>query len=114
MSPGTGRRSGISVRLRAAREMAGLSQSQVAELMHLHRPTITEIEAGRRKVASEELSKFADLYQVSVNWLLDDEDAESGESDPRVQLAARELGKLSPTDLDRILALINAVKGATH
>ena len=38
----------IASRLRSAREMAGLSQGQVAKMLGMHRPTISEIEAGRR------------------------------------------------------------------
>ena len=36
----------IAARLRAAREAAGLSQGQVAKLLKLHRPTVSEIEAA--------------------------------------------------------------------
>ena len=40
----------IGGRLRMARETAGLSQGQVAKRLKMHRPTISEIEAGRRRV----------------------------------------------------------------
>lgn len=56
-----GTREHIAARLRVAREAAGLSQGQVAKLMGLHRPTISEIEAGRRRVTGEELVQFAKL-----------------------------------------------------
>ena len=96
----------IHERLRSAREQAGLSQGQVAKLLGWHRPTISEIEAGRRKVASDEVARFADLYDVSVSWLL----SESDEHDPLVELAARELSKLRPDDLDKILRLLRSLK----
>jgi transcriptional regulator with XRE-family HTH domain len=51
----------IASRLRLARENAGLSQGQVAKKMNLHRPTVSEIEAGRRRVSAEELARFAEL-----------------------------------------------------
>ena len=59
----------MAVNLRTAREAAGLSQGQVAKILDLHRPTVTEIEAGRRKVSGEELARFAALYRVGVEWL---------------------------------------------
>lgn len=97
----------LAGRLRAAREQAGLSQGQVAKLMNLHRPTISEIEAGRRRVVSEELTKFGELYKVSVAWLM----GEEGEgADARVELAARELSKLKDDDLDRVLALLQRMR----
>ena len=97
----------LAARLRAAREQAGLSQGQVAKLMQLHRPTISEIEAGRRRVVSEELMKFAGLYGVSVAWLMGEE---GGGADARVELAARELSKLKDDDLNRVLELLQSLR----
>lgn len=101
--------SGIAERLRLAREQAGLSQGQVAKLVGKHRPTISEIEAGRRRVSAEEVGEFADIYEVSVSWLLGRE-ADSTELQDRVQLAARELAKLRPDDLDRVLSLLGSMR----
>lgn len=97
----------IHRRLRLAREQAGLSQGQIARLMEYHRPTISEIEAGRRKVNSEELSVFAKHYGVSTTWLLNE--AESDDN-PAVELAARELSNLKKDDLDKILRLLRSLK----
>jgi transcriptional regulator with XRE-family HTH domain len=97
-------------RLRAAREAAGLSQGQVAKLMDMHRPTISEMEAGNRRVTAEELGRLADLYDTKVSWLLGQSPDRAATDDPRLQLAARELGKLKPDDLDRLLKLIAALK----
>ena len=100
----------IPARLRAAREAAGLSQGQVAKLMGMHRPTISEMEAGNRKISAEELAKLADLYDTKVAWLLGEAPERTEHDDPKLQLAARELGKLKPDDLDRLLKLIAALK----
>ena len=59
----------IASRLKEARKMAGLTQGQVASQMGLHRPAISEVEAGNRSVSGEELTAFASLYEVSVGWL---------------------------------------------
>lgn len=100
----------LPARLRAAREAAGLSQGQVAKLMGMHRPTISEMEAGNRRVTAEELAKLADLYDTKVTWLLGESPDRASTDDPKLQLAARELGKLKPDDLDRLLKLIAALK----
>ena len=94
------------MRLREARKVAGLSQGQVAKLLAMHRPTISEIEAGNRRVSAEELTKFAETYDVTVSWLLG-ESAELEADDSRLQLAAREPGKLKPDGLDRLLRAIS-------
>ena len=109
MSSHDSTRLAIAARLRFAREMAGLTQGQVAEMRGWHRPTVSEIEAGRRRVSADELPSLAELYGVSVSWLLDEEQASSSAS-ARARLAARELGKLGDEDLDRLLELIQALK----
>ena len=60
----------IGIRLRHQREALGFTQKQVAEYLGLHRPTISEIEAGRRDVTSQELFEFARLYVTSLSDLL--------------------------------------------
>lgn len=101
------KRAEIAERLRAAREQAGLSQGQVAKLLGLQRPAISEIEAGRRRVSAEEIAKLAETYDVSAQWLIDNTAAVA---DPKVELAARELGKLKSEDLEMVLRLFRTLK----
>lgn len=100
--------SGIATRLRLAREMAGLTQGQAANRLGLHRPTISELEAGRRRLAADELRKFSELYDVSTTWLLG-EDQDDEVSD-RVRLAARQLQKLKDEDLNKLMTLLRSLK----
>ena len=97
----------LAEKLRAARENAGLSQGQVAKMLDYHRPTISEIEAGRRKVSAEEVSEFSDLYDVSVEWLLS---RKEDEPDPAILLAARGLAKLKKEDLNAVLKFVGTLK----
>lgn len=103
-------RSVIASRLREARKLAGLSQGQVAKLLGLHRPSVSEIEAGNRRVTADELPRLAELYDVSVAWILGEVPDSLKASDPRLQLAARELSKLKPEDLERLLKLLAAMR----
>lgn len=99
----------LAQRLRTAREHAGLSQGQVAKMLDMHRPTISEIEAGRRKVSADELGALARIYEVSITWLTGTE-AEDAELDDRVKLAARDLTKLKPEDLEKVLRLLETIR----
>jgi len=110
-SPDT-QRSAIAERMREARKAAGLSQGQVAKLLQMHRPTVSEIEAGNRRVSAEELVKFAETYDVTVSWLLGETAEQLEMNDPRLQLAARELSKLKPDDLDRLLRLLASMRSS--
>lgn len=67
MSP---RKKLLATRLRAARERVGLSQARVAGELGLHRPSVSEMEAGHRNVLALELLAMAGLYGVAVGWLL--------------------------------------------
>lgn len=104
------RRREIATRLREARRLSGFSQGQVAKHMTMHRPTISEIEAGNRRVSAEELSRFAELYDVSVAYLTGEAPDSMSLSDPRLQLAARELKKLPPESLDKLLQALAALR----
>lgn len=110
--PGVRKRGGdvVAVRVKMAREQAGLSQGQSARLLDMHRPTISEIEAGRRRVAADELVGFADLYGVSLDWLTGQVPAIESVADERVAMAARELERLKPEDLERVLGFIATVQ----
>ena len=103
-------RAEIASRLRVAREMAGLSQAQVAKMLVLHRPAVSEIEAGRRKVSAEELSKLAEIYDVKLSWMIGSDSGEGIEEDEKIRLAARELAKLKPKDYERVLFLLRVLR----
>jgi len=107
-------RASVADRIREARKLAGLSQRQVADMLGLHRPSVSEIEAGNRRVTSDELAKLAEIFDVSVAWLLGQAPDELSGDDPRVRLAARELSKLKPEDLDRLLRLLAKMRSGAR
>ena len=107
---GSPQKEAIAARLRMAREQAGLSQGQVAKLLGLHRPTVSEIEAARRKVSADELAKLAELYDVSIGWLASGASSLDSRDADRIQLAARELSKLRAEDIDAVLSLLRTLR----
>lgn len=100
----------IASRLATARKNAGLSQGQAASQLKMHRPTISEIEAGRRKVSAEELSRFSELYGVDIGWLGCSDSAVVDANRDRITLAARELSKLNEEDLNKVIELLSALR----
>ncbi len=101
----------IAGRLRLARETAGLSQGQAAKRLGLHRPTVSEIEAGRRRVTAEEVSAFSQLYSVDANWITAGAQGPDLGND-KIVLAARQLSKLKDEDLERLMDLIRMLRGS--
>ncbi|MBB5687832.1 helix-turn-helix domain-containing protein [Sphingobium boeckii] len=100
----------IAQRLREARTLAGLSQGQVAKILNMHRPSISEIEAGNRRVSAEELARFAEIYGVNISYLTGDASDTLSIDDPRLKLAARELQNLPAESLDALLKALAALK----
>lgn len=100
----------LAARLKQAREAAGLSQGQVARIIGMHRPSVTEIENGNRKVSADELATFASTYDVSAAWLLGLTPESLELDDPQLRLAAREMGKLKKEDLERLLSILATMR----
>jgi len=101
----------IAARIREARIAAGLTQGQVAKMLGLHRPSVSEMEGGNRSVTVEELSKLAEAFDVSLSWLAGEGVDKVDVLDNQLQLAARELRKLKPGDLERLLKIIASMRG---
>src|ERR1700675_2868278 len=97
---------GIGERLRHSRDAAGLSQAQAAQLMNLHRPTVTEIESETRKVSAGELKQFANIYHVSIEWLM----GETPSVNDKIKLAARKLHGLKENDLESVMRIIDSFR----
>ncbi len=101
----------LADRLRWARSQAGLSQAQVADRFGWHRPTVSQIEAAQRSVKSDELRAFSELYDVKLEWLINGDDAI--DDNPRIEVAARELAKLSEKDLATLMRVIKVLRSGS-
>lgn len=99
----------IATRLRTAREMAGLSQGQAAKRLGMHRPTISEIESGRRNVKSDELSKFAKLYKIEILWIAEGKVNEN-KIDSSILAAARNISSMKSKDIKTLINTIKMIK----
>lgn len=110
MNPQESKRQIIAARIREARRMAGLSQGQVAKMLGLQRPSVTEIESGNRAVSAEEFAKLAEIFEVSMSWLLGEGAERTDLQEDKLQLAARELKKLKPKDLERLMSILASLR----
>ncbi len=60
----------IGKRIRKLRDLSGVSQQRLADLLGIKRTTLSQIENGERKVYAEELIKLSETFGVSVDYLL--------------------------------------------
>jgi len=68
-------------RLHTARVSAGLSQADVAAALGVARPTISQIESGKRAVSGVELVQLARLYGRPIEWFVDEDGAAASDED---------------------------------
>lgn len=100
----------IASRLRSVRKAVGLSQGDVAKRLQVHRPTISEIEAGRRRVSADELAQLAQIYGVPVEWFTSGSHAEAGLGDECLTLLIKLVKALKHEDLDRVVAWLSRMQ----
>ena len=60
----------LGKRIKFLREKLEISQERLAELMSVSRPTISQIENGARKVSTDELIRFSEIFNLPVEILL--------------------------------------------
>ncbi len=60
----------LGERIRQLREREGLSQAELASVVGISRPAISQIESGERKVTAEELILFAKRFNISMESLI--------------------------------------------
>jgi transcriptional regulator with XRE-family HTH domain len=63
----------LGKRIKEFRDILGMNQETLAEMLGVSRPTISQIENGDRKVCAEELSRLARIFNISVENLLNRE-----------------------------------------
>lgn len=56
-------------RLKVVRQARGLTQQQMADLLGVSRPSVTQLEGGRHQPGNEALETIVEKLDVSRNWL---------------------------------------------
>lgn len=102
----------LGERLREAREYLGLSQQEVSDLLQVSRPAVTQMEAGRRKVSTLELRKFARLYRRPYEWLVGETPEDRAGEDEVSQALYRTTRDLSERDRAQLLNFAQFLSGA--
>jgi transcriptional regulator with XRE-family HTH domain len=100
----------LGERMRRSREYLGLSQGDVAEVLGLSRPAITQMEGGRRKISTLELGKLARLYGQSYEYFLGD--VPEVVEDETSQALFRTARDLSDEDRQQVLRFAQFLRNA--
>lgn len=60
----------IGQRIKTERTKLSLYQDQLAKILGVERPTISQIESGRNFPSVETLLKLSEVFKVSTDWIL--------------------------------------------
>lgn len=96
-------------RLREAREYLGLSQEQVADHLGIPRPSVSTIEAGKRRITFLELMRLAELYRRPLSFFSGEEEPDLDETTDALFRTAQEL---SSTDREQVLRFAQFLRTA--
>jgi transcriptional regulator with XRE-family HTH domain len=99
----------LGKRLREAREYLGLSQEQVADYLRIPRPSVSTIEAGKRRISFLELKRLADLYRRPLSYFSGDEEPEVDET---TNALFRTTQELSSADREQVLRFAQFLRTA--
>lgn len=97
----------LAKRLKSAREYLQLSQEYVSKQMNLHRTSLVAVEAGNRKVSSDELKQFSEIYGWTVEELLY---GKKETAQDKTLIFARSFNELTDQDQREILNMIEFKK----
>ena len=88
-------------KIRDLRQAQHLSQEYVAKYLEMSRATYTQMENGNRKVTAADLAKLSNLFSVSADSILKEDDIEMPAT-----MFARSFERLSEADQAEIMNLI--------
>jgi len=102
----------ISDKIKHLRQQKGWSQTQLANKLNTHSQQISRYEREVFTPSTEVLSKLAEIFGVSVDYLLNDE-TENADAykikDKQLQKYFEEVDNLSETDKNTIKDVIEAI-----
>lgn len=102
-------------RVRDIREDSDLKQWQVADLLFVNRRTYSCYETGSHTIPPEILSKLADLFNTSVDYLMERTDVKTPYPEPRKASAAIkyvDVTGLSDEEIEHIKNFINDLRNS--
>jgi transcriptional regulator with XRE-family HTH domain len=102
----------ISEKIKKLRLEKGWSQTQLANKLGIHPQNVSRYERGPTMPSTEAMSKFAEVFGVSVDYLISDESGDSSAykiKDKQLQKYLEEVDNLSEKDKDLVKGLIEAV-----
>lgn len=101
----------LGERIKNLRKKNNLTQGQLAEKMNLTQASISGYETGDRQPDNEILTRIADFFDVSIDYLLG---RSSNPNNDKVSVHFFERENLTDEDLEYIDTIVEALKAKTN
>lgn len=94
----------LTPRIRAIREEQGIKQHELAEMVGISAPHLSQLERGVKNLNSRTLAKIADALGVDPSQLI------AGETPPVWSSLMSEMERLDPADQERVRAFAESLR----
>ncbi|HHP8972438.1 TPA: helix-turn-helix domain-containing protein [Listeria monocytogenes] len=101
----------LGARIKYLRKRSNLTQGQLAKKMNLTQASISGYETGDRQPDNEILTRIADFFNVSIDYLLG---RTSNPNNDKVSVHFFERDNLTDEDLEYIDTIVEALKTKTN
>ena len=95
--------------IKGLREEKGLTQQQIADLVHMHRSNYSKVEKGERELSLDATNKIALYFGLTIDQLLNDEQnipQEITTEDKSLMEQVKLIAQLEPEEKSMVLKMI--------
>ncbi len=96
--------------IKGLREEKGLTQQQIADLVHMHRSNYSKVEKGERELSLEATNKIASYFGLTIDQLLNDEQyipQEITTEDKSLMEQVKLIAQLEPDEKNMVFKMID-------
>lgn len=102
----------VSSKIVELRERSGLNQKELAENLKMNRSVLNRIENGTRPVRDDELTIFADYFNVSADYLLGRESTKAPTLSDEQTTVLGIFDALNPTGRNALMVVLDGLRAA--
>ena len=96
--------------IKGLREEKGLTQQQIADLVHMHRSNYSKVEKGERELSLDATNKIALYFGLTIDQLLNDEQnipQEITTEDKSLMEQVKLIAQLEPDEKNMVFKMID-------
>ncbi|GAB4459509.1 MAG: hypothetical protein Fur0028_13140 [Bacteroidales bacterium] len=100
----------IGQNIKKIREEKGMTQQQIAELIHMHRSNYSKIESGQREISVDALNKIAKYFGMSIDQIVNFDGAVPKEitvEDKTLMEQVKMIQELEPDEKNMVFKMVD-------